>query len=67
MLPTVDAPPWIIFLEFNILKFNNFFFFLGGGGFRKMNIFGGMKILCIFFLGGGEGVITKFMHFRVFS
>ena len=35
------------------------------GGFRKLNIFGDMKILWIFF-----GVITKLdymIHFRVFS
>ena len=31
-------------IEFNYL----FFFFLGGGGFRKMNIFWSMKILLIF-------------------
>ena len=35
-------------------------YFLWGGGVRKMNIFGGMKILRIFFLGGGGGVITEF-------
>ena len=43
----------------------------GGGGFRKLNIFGGMKILWIFFLGviknwtGNVGVIS--MHLIVFS
>ena len=28
-----------------------FFFFFGGGGFRRMNFFGVMKILRIFFWG----------------
>ena len=46
-----------------------FFFFLGGGGVRKMNIFGGMKILWIF-LGGCHKIrlclgVTS-MHFRFF-
>ena len=44
---------------FKILNLNYF------GVFRKLNIFGGMKILWIFL-----GVITKLdytMHFRVFS
>ena len=35
----------MIFLGFNFLNFNIFWVF------RKMNIFGGMKILRIFFLG----------------
>ena len=56
-----------------LLKLLNFNIF---GGFRKLNIFRGMKILWIFFFGGGGGgVITKLgyilgemsMHFRVFS
>ena len=32
-----------------------YFFFIEGGGFRKMNIFGGMKILWIF-LGGHQKI-----------
>ena len=49
---------------FKILNFNFFFFFFflggGGGGVRKMNIFGGMKILwIIFFWGGGGGANAK--------
>ena len=48
----------------------NFEFRYFGGGFRKMNIFGGMKILWIFFdchqkIGQYLGVIS--MHFSVFS
>ena len=43
-------------LEFQYLFiFYLFFFWGGGGGFRKINIFGGMKILWIFFF----WVITK--------
>ena len=53
------------FFGFKILKFNIF-----GGGFRKMNIFWGLKILWIFFRGHHKislnlGVIS--MHFRVLS
>ena len=36
---------------FKILSFN---FFWGGGGFRTMNIFWGMKLLWIFFWGRGS-------------
>ena len=36
---------WVQFFLFQ------YFFFLGGGGVRKMNIFGGMKIFWIFFGG----------------
>ena len=58
------------FLGFKILNFNDFFFFGGGGGFRKINIFWGMKILWIFLWGHHKiglylGVIS--MHVRVFS
>ena len=47
-----------------------FFFFFWEGGFRKINIFGGKKILWIFFgdhhkIGLYLGVIS--MYFRVFS
>ena len=48
---------------FKILSFNFFLGGGGGGGFRTMNIFGGMKLLWIFFW--GEGVII--VHFRAFS
>ena len=57
-----------------MFKILNFIFFFGGGGGggggRKMNIFGAMKILCIFFVGHHKiglylGVIS--VHFRVFS
>ena len=47
------------------LGVQNFEFQYFSGVFRKLNIFGGMKILWIFF-----GVITKLdytLHFRVFS
>ena len=40
--------------KFEFQYFFIFFFFFGGGGVKKMNIFGGMMILWIFF-----GVITK--------
>ena len=57
------------FFAFKILNFN----ILGGGGgvgFRKINIFWGVKILWIFF--GGHHKIGLYldvisMHFRVFS
>ena len=44
--------------------------YFGGGGFRNINIFGGMKILWIF-LGGHDkiGLVlgVSSMYFRVFS
>ena len=60
---------FIFFLLFFFHFFFFFFFFLGGG-VRKMNIFGGTKILWIFFgshhkIGLHLGVIS--MHCRVFS
>ena len=45
----------------------------GGGGFRNIDIFGGMKIQWIFFWGGGGrdkiGLVlgVSSMYFRVFS
>ena len=61
---------WVQNLEFQYL-----FFFWGGGGFRKINIFWGMKLLWIFFFGGGgrghhiTGLVLGdiSVHFRVFS
>ena len=49
---------WPFFWGFKILNLNIF------RGFRKMNVFGGMKILWIFFGGLVLGVIS--VHFRVF-
>ena len=56
-----------IFLGVKILNFN-IYFFLGGGGFRKLNFLGGIKISWIF-LGGHHKLYFEVisMHFRVFS
>ena len=59
-----------LFFGFQNFKFQYLFFFWGGGGVRKLNIFGGMKILWIFFRGHHKiGLYLEVisMHFRVFS